>query len=215
MLRIHQIANAQHAKSYYTASDYFLDTPGHWIGKGAELLGLSGRCDQRDFNAMCDNVNPATELPLTVLTRDGRRTGWDFNFNATKSVSIARELAGDERVEEAHREAVEYAMTQVEKDMGTRVRVGGLDDDRQTGNLVGMHVIHRTTRPNQEDQLPDMSLHSHVVVFNATFDRETLEGGTNRSDKARRPVLRGDLPQPPSRKSAATRLWHSAQGQGV
>jgi conjugative relaxase-like TrwC/TraI family protein len=170
MLRIHQIANAAAAKAYYTTSDYFLDTPGEWLGKGAAMLGLSGRCDQRDFNDLCDNINPTTGLPLTVVTRDGRRTGWDFNFNATKSVSIARELVGDIRIEEAHREAVDYAIGEVEKDMATRVRIGGKDDDRLTGNLVGMHVIHRTTRPNEDDQLPDMSLHSHVVVFNATFD---------------------------------------------
>jgi conjugative relaxase-like TrwC/TraI family protein len=170
MLRIHQIGDADAAKQYYTTSDYFLETPGVWVGKGAELLGLSGRSDRRDFDNLCDNINPATGLPLTVVTRDGRRTGWDFNFNATKSVSIARELLGDELIEAAHREAVDYAIQQVEAAMETRVRIGGRDEDRQTGNLVGMHVIHRTTRPNQDDQLPDMSLHSHVVVFNATWD---------------------------------------------
>jgi conjugative relaxase-like TrwC/TraI family protein len=170
MLRIHPIGNAQQAKSYYTASDYFLDTPGVWIGKGAELLGLKGRCEQNDFNNLCDNKHPATGEKLTVLMRDRRRTGWDFNFNATKSVSIARELAGDERIEEAHREAVDYAMSHVEKDMSTRVRIGGGDHDRRTSNLVAMHVIHRTTRPNKQDQLCDMGLHSHVVVFNATND---------------------------------------------
>jgi len=115
-------------------------------------------------------MNPATGKPLTVVTRDGRRTGWDFNFNSTKSVSIARELTGNKRIEEAHREAVKYAIGEVEKDMATRVRIGGQDDDRTTGNLVGMHVVHRTTRPNQDDHLPDMSLHSHVVVFNGVFD---------------------------------------------
>jgi conjugative relaxase-like TrwC/TraI family protein len=119
---------------------------------------------------LCDNVNPLNGMPLTVLTRDGRRTGWDFNFNATKSVSIARELTGDTRIEDAHRKAVKYAIGEIETDMATRVRVGGQDDDRKTGNLVGMHVIHRTTRPNKDDHLPDMALHSHVVVFNATHD---------------------------------------------
>jgi conjugative relaxase-like TrwC/TraI family protein len=170
MLRIHQIANAANAKAYYTTSDYFLDTPGEWIGKGAELLGLSGRCEQKHFDALCDNLNPQSGKTLTVVTRDGRRTGWDFNFNATKSVSIARELTGDMRIEDAHREAVKYAIGKIETDMATRVRVGGQDDDRRTGNLVGMHVIHRTTRPNRDDHLPDMALHSHVVVFNATHD---------------------------------------------
>jgi conjugative relaxase-like TrwC/TraI family protein len=170
MLRIHQIANAANAKAYYTTSDYFLDTPGEWIGKGAELLGLSGRCEQKHFDPLCDNVNPMNGGPLTVMTREGRRTGWDFNFNATKSVSIARELTGDLRIEDAHREAVKYAIGEIEADMATRVRVGGQDDDRKTGNLVGMHVIHRTTRPNKDDHLPDMALHSHVVILNATHD---------------------------------------------
>jgi len=170
MLRIHQIANSANAKAYYTTSDYFLDTPGEWIGMGAELLGLSGRCEQKHFDALCDNVNPTNGGPLTVLTREGRRTGWDFNFNATKTVSIARELTGDQRIEDAHRQAVKYAIGEIEKDMATRVRVGGQDDDRKTGNLVGMYVIHRTTRPNKDDHLPDMALHSHVVILNATWD---------------------------------------------
>ena len=170
MLRIHEIADSASAKKYYTTAEYFLDTPGSWIGKGAESLGLSGRATQEDFYALCDNINPKTHGPLTVVTRENRRVGWDFNFNAVKSVSIARELSGDKRIEDAHRDAVEYAVGEIEKDMATRVRKGGRDEDRKTGNLAGMHVIHRTTRPNDDDNLPDMSLHSHVVIFNATKD---------------------------------------------
>ena len=94
----------------------------------------------------------------------------DFNFNATKSVSLALELTGDKRVIEAHKEAVRYAMAAIETDMETRVRVGGKNENRTTGNIIGMQVVHRTTRPNKDDQLPDMSLHSHVVMFNATHD---------------------------------------------
>ena len=134
------------------------------------MLGLSGTAKKEAFEQLCDNINPLTEQSLTPKTVDGRRVGWDFNFNAVKSVSIARELAVDPRIEAAHREAVDYAMKHVEKDFATRVRVGGKDEDRITGNLVGMHVIHRTTRPNKQDGLPDMALHSHVVIFNATFD---------------------------------------------
>ena len=65
----------------------------------------------------------------------------DLTFNSTKSVGIARELAGpdnagDPRIEEAHREAVRYAMGFVECDIRGRVRVGGKDEDRVTGNMV-------------------------------------------------------------------------------
>lgn len=65
----------------------------------------------------------------------------DFAFNSTKSVGIARELAGidnagDARTEQTHREAVGYAMGLIEQDMQTLVRVGGAAHDRVTGDLV-------------------------------------------------------------------------------
>ena len=44
--------------------------------------------------------------------------------------------AGDQRIEDAHREAVAYAMKHIETDMQGRVRVGGADHDRVTGNLM-------------------------------------------------------------------------------
>ena len=130
---------------------------------------------QEDFFALCDNLDPRTGQPLTTYTRDGRRVGIDFNFNSTKSVGIIRELAGDEnqgdhRVEAAHRDAVAYAMRYVEAEMRGRVREGGKNEDRVTGNMVAMRVTHRDTRINGDDAMPDMSLHDHVVVFNATYD---------------------------------------------
>ena len=140
------------------------------VWRGAERLGLRGRATEGDFSAVCDNLNPVTGGNLTARTLDGRRVGWDFNFNSSKSVGIALELTGDMRILKAHREAVAVAMAQVEEDMLTRVRAGGKDENRPTGNIVAMRVTHRTTRPNEDDKTPDMELHDHVVVFNATFD---------------------------------------------
>ena len=82
---------------------------------------------------------------LTAKQLDNRRVGWDFNFNATKSVSLALELTGDERILEAHRNAVKEAVRHIESDMKTRVRAGGKDEDRTTGNLIAFRVTHRTT----------------------------------------------------------------------
>lgn len=176
MLRTHWITNAAGAKAYYQASDYYATSRGDWLGRGAEMLGLQGEARKEDFFALCDNLDPRTGLPLTTYTRDGRRVGIDLNFNSTKSVGIVRELSGennqgDDRVEAAHREAVAYAMRYVEAEMRGRVRVGGKDEDRLTGNMVAMRVTHRDTRISGEDAMPDMSLHDHVVVFNATYDR--------------------------------------------
>ncbi len=170
MLRIREIANSDAAKSYYQQSDYYLEVPGEWLGRGAERLGLRGVARAEDFSAVCDNMNPATGGNLTAKTVNGRRVGWDFNFNSSKSVGITLELTGDMGILKAHREAVRYAMAHVEDDMLTRVRTGGKDEDRPTGNIIAMRVTHRTTRPNEDDKIPDMELHDHVVVFNATFD---------------------------------------------
>ncbi len=138
------------------------------------MLGLENPARAEDFDKLCDNIDPRTGQKLRPLAREGERVGMDLTFNATKSVSLARELAGpdnagDPRIEEAHREAVRYVMEKIESEIQTRVR-GGRDGDRVTGNMVAWHVTHRDTRINADDQHPDMSLHSHVFVLNTTYD---------------------------------------------
>src|SRR4051812_48280714 len=101
------------AKAYYRSSDYYATCPGDWLGKGAEMLGLTGNTSPEQFDSLADNLDPRTGQPLTTYTRDGRRVGLDMTFNSTKSVGIARELAGpdnagDPRIEAAHREAVAF-----------------------------------------------------------------------------------------------------------
>ena len=59
-------------------------------------------------------------------------------------------------------------MEELERDAATRVRAGGRDSNRTTGNLVWAEFIHFTARP--EDGTPDPHLHGHCFVFNATFD---------------------------------------------
>jgi conjugative relaxase-like TrwC/TraI family protein len=177
MLRIRHKTDAQAVKNYMRQSDYYLETAGDWMGKGAARLGLTGRARQEDFDALCDNLRPDGS-PLTAKTVEGRRIGYDFNFNAVKSVGIAREIIGHydpaegQRIEDAHRQAVAYAMGFVEEDMAVRVRSGGRDDDETTGNMIAMRATHRTTRPNEDDHTPDMLLHDHVFVINASFDKD-------------------------------------------
>ncbi len=169
------MTSAAAAKSYYRNSDYYASVPGDWQGKGAKSLGLTGQARAEDFDALADNLHPLTGEPLTTYTRDGRRVGLDMTFNATKSVSIARELAGggnlgDPRIEAAHREAVAYTVGLIEAEMQGRVRAGGRQENRTTGNLVAYRVTHRDTRINADDQRPDCQLHDHCFIFNATYD---------------------------------------------
>ncbi|MFO0958263.1 MAG: MobF family relaxase [Isosphaeraceae bacterium] len=175
MLRTHWMTSASAAKAYVRAADYHAASPGQWVGGLREPLGLGGQSTFEQFDALADNRHPLTGDLLRPLARDNGRIGLDMTFNSSKSVGIAREMAGldnagDPRIETAHNEAVAYAMSFVEKDMRARVRVGGENTDRITGNMIAHLQTHRDTRILAEDQLPDMSLHTHAFVFNLTHD---------------------------------------------
>lgn len=127
------------------------------------MLGLSGPARTEDFDNLVDNINPLTGALLRPSATEDGRIGLDMTFSSTKSVGIARELAGpenlgDERIEAAHEEAVAYTMGLIEEDMQARVRVGGANTNRVTGNLLACGFTHRDTRINADDQMPDMSL---------------------------------------------------------
>ena len=66
--------------------------------------------------------------------------------------------------------AVDETMREMEAEMKTRVRMGGKDEDRVTGNMAWAEFIHTTSRP--VDGVPDPQLHAHVFVFNTTWDEE-------------------------------------------
>lgn len=73
MLRMIQSSSASGAKNYYTEGlskeDYYSEGQeivGAWGGKLAARLGLSGTVEKTAFDALCDNVNPATGERLTA-----------------------------------------------------------------------------------------------------------------------------------------------------
>src|ERR1700678_3967482 len=173
MIRISQQDSAAGAKRYYATADYYSEGQelvGSWGGKGASRLGLAGTVDKTSFERLCDNLHPYTGEPLTVRTRTERRVGYDFTFSVPKSVSLLYALSGDEGIMDAFRGAVDETMREIETEMKTRVRMGGRDEDRLTGNMVWAEFIHTTPRP--VDGLPDPQLHAHVFVFNTTWDEE-------------------------------------------
>src|SRR5580704_4121007 len=173
MIRITQQDSAPDAKRYYATADYYSqgqEIVGRWGGKGAALLGLAGTVDKSSFERLCDNLDPQTGEPLTVRTRTERRVGYDFTFSVPKSVSLLYAMSGDQGILAAFRESVDETMREMETEMKTRVRMGGKDEDRVSGNMVWAEFIHTTSRP--VDGLPDPQLHAHVFVFNTTWDHE-------------------------------------------
>jgi len=175
MLIVTPSTSSARAKRYFGESlkrdDYYLggqEIAGQWFGKGAEQLELIGQVDPERYFALCDNINPATGEQLTPRQKQNRRPMYDWTLSAPKAVSVVYELSGDERILSAFRQSVQDTMAEVEREMKTRVRKGGKDEDRITGNLVGAEFIHFTARPVEGRS--DPHLHAHCVVFNATFD---------------------------------------------
>lgn len=171
MLRIHQNRSAAGAKTYYSQADYYSEgheLVGQWGGRGAKQLGLQGEVQQRQFDALCDNQDPRDGRPLSVRTKTDRTVLYDFNWHVPKGVSLAYALNRDDRIVDAFRQSVEETMTELEVEAKTRVRTGGRNEERVTGNLVWATFIHTTARP--VGGVSDPHLHAHCCVFNNTFD---------------------------------------------
>ncbi|MFO0849832.1 MAG: MobF family relaxase [Gemmataceae bacterium] len=171
MLRITQQQSATAAKRYYSTADYYTEGQelvGRWGGRAAEQLGLAGEVGQVAFEHLCDNLHPDTGRPLTARTRSDRTVGYDFTFSVPKSVSLLYARTRDAEILGAFREAVSETMAEIEAEMKARVRKGGRDEDRQTGNMVWAEFTHTTARP--VDGVPDPQLHAHCFAFNATYD---------------------------------------------
>lgn len=175
MLRITNSASAAGAKEYFDKSlryaDYYAEGQeivGTWHGEAAVRLGLNGPVTREAFRALIDNLHPITGDKLTPRVKTNRRPGTDFTFNAPKSVSLLHAVTGDERIVAGFRRAVAAAMQEVERDVATRVRTFGRNEDRTTGNLAWAEFLHLTARP--VSGVPDPHLHVHAYVPNLTFD---------------------------------------------
>lgn len=171
MLRIFQQRSAAGAKTYYSQADYYSEGHeliGQWGGRGAQQLGLTGEVQQRDFDALCDNLDPRDGRALSVRTKTDRTVLYDFNWHVPKGASLAFALNRDERILDAFRSSVQETMQELEAEAKTRVRTQGRNEERSTGNLVWATFVHTTARP--VEGLSDPHLHAHCCVFNQTYD---------------------------------------------
>ena len=99
-----------------------------------------------------------------MLNVANRRIFYDFTFSPPKSVSIQALIANDKRLLESHTRAVRVAVNELQHFAGTRIHQGLNISERLTGNVVCATFRHDTSRAL------DPHLHTHCVMFNATFD---------------------------------------------
>jgi conjugative relaxase-like TrwC/TraI family protein len=187
MLNISKPLSASQAQTYhqkeFTAAEqnYWKqgDTiQGEWHGKLADTFELSGAVGAEEFARLSEGQHPQTGKQLVshrtvheYRNADGKmvspvehRAGWDATFSAPKSISLTALVGGDDRVREAHREAVNVALTELER--YTQARIGGNNPAETTGQIVAAKFEHDTARPVDGYAAPQ--LHTHVVVFNMT-----------------------------------------------
>ena len=174
----YSLNNAQNYFAEHLAvGDYYQEgqnVAGEWFGIGAQSLGLNGKIREADFLALCENQNPKSGGSLTRRTNsvremDGataanRRIFYDFTFSPPKSISLLALLAEDKRIVEAHSRAIQIALSEFESFAATRVRKNNADGSRLTRNMIAGLFTHDTSRAL------DPHLHTHCIVFNATFD---------------------------------------------
>jgi conjugative relaxase-like TrwC/TraI family protein len=182
-------AQTYHAKEFTSAEQNYWkqdDTIlGEWHGRLAEKFGLAGAVDANEFALLTEGQHPHTGEQLVrhrvvqeYEAADGKtiapvehRAGWDATFSAPKSVSLTALVGGDDRVREAHREAVNVALNELER--YTQARIGGNHVAETTGQFVAAKFEHDTARPVDGYAAPQ--LHTHTVIFNMT---EREDGST-------------------------------------
>jgi conjugative relaxase-like TrwC/TraI family protein len=187
MLRISKALSASQAQTYhareFTSPDQSYwsrgqEVPGEWQGQLAERFGLSGSVGAEEFARLSEGQHPLTGDQLVqhrqayeYQSADGKtiksvehRAGWDATFSAPKSISLTALVGGDERIREAHRQAVTTALTELER--YTQARIGGNHPAETTGQFVAAKFEHDTARPVDGYAAPQ--LHTHAVIFNVT-----------------------------------------------
>jgi conjugative relaxase-like TrwC/TraI family protein len=187
MLIISNLFSAAKAQAYYAkefaAAEQNCWRPAdkiqdEWRGKLAQKFGLTGAVGAEAFARLSEGQHPHTGEQLVrhravyaYRTKDGRtvatvahRAAWDATFTAPKSVSLTALVGGDDRVREAHREAVACALSAFER--YTQVRSAVHRSAETTGQFVTATFEHDTSRPVDGYAAPH--LHTHAVIFNLT-----------------------------------------------
>nr|AKN40165.1 IncF plasmid conjugative transfer DNA-nicking and unwinding protein TraI [Vibrio tasmaniensis] len=137
-----------------------------WHGKLAIEAGLAGKPVEQ---ATLESVLSGSLGGETIKgKRDDHKSGFDLTFSAPKTVSVLALVSGDNRLIEAHNNAVKFALTELERDVAqfTTINKEGAREFHNTDSMIFAVVRHKTSREN------DPQVHSHALAANMTRDQE-------------------------------------------
>ncbi len=186
MLSVYPISTPQGMSTYYDSDGYYAkgdeqaQLASQWHGKGAGTAGYSGHIKPEDFQNVLDGNTPdGRRLGRTVDGEWKHRAGVDLTFSAPKSVSVMALVAGDERLIEAHNEAVKATLNHIEeKILETRVwdKAAKVQFKERNIEMIAGLFRHEVNR-NQ-----DPHLHTHAVIANMTLPSDgkwrSIEGAS-------------------------------------
>jgi conjugative relaxase-like TrwC/TraI family protein len=178
-------------------SDYYLEGKGVLRGGTFAHMGLKSRdVDLQVFKALESNKHPETGARITQRTNKtqirygidritgerivkdvaNRKSGMDVTLAASKTISMAIVENDNEfgrSIERVCVQAASKAMTFAETLARVSVSGRGAFNERYTGNLLYLSVVHRTARATSQSKVPDMYWHSHHYAFPMSYDPES------------------------------------------
>jgi conjugative relaxase-like TrwC/TraI family protein len=169
MLSLANLSSSSAASSYYEKDDYYAkDSKEHqeasqWFGEGANKLGLKGNVEKEGFkNALEGKLPNGQNLGRQELDGKVHAPGIDLAFSAPKSVSIMAEVYKDNRIVEAHQNAVKEVLQYIEANLvSTRAMRDGIIQYEKVDNIAVALFKHDSSRRL------DPQLHTHCVLLNA------------------------------------------------
>ena len=151
----------------FARDDYYTErgsTPGQWIGRGAETLGLAGSPAPGDLEQLLRGVHPDSGERLAGLREGRKNAGFDLTWTAPKSVSVLLAVGDDivrREILGAHAAGVRAGLDYLEHfECQARRGTGGARIVEAGGytEAIYSHEISRTGDPH---------LHAHLVIANA------------------------------------------------
>lgn len=163
---------------YYSESEVVADidrmTTAVWVGSNSVVKKLSSYVKREDLKSLSRGVLPTSCKGIAKGAaqrirgkkpneEDEERLAHDVVLSAPKSVSMALHLEGDNRLFDAHMEAVLETFELLEREYAqTRIQVNGVRSVVNTGNMIAALMPHHTSRDG------DMQLHTHMLIMNGT-----------------------------------------------
>lgn len=162
---------------YYGQSEVVSDidriTTAVWAGSASIVKTLSKHVKREDLKSLTRGVIPNSVKGIASGAQrirgkkpnqeDSERLAHDVTLSAPKSVSMALHLEGDNRIFDAHMEAVLETFELIEREYAqSRIQVNGVRSVVNTGNMIAALIPHHTSRDG------DMQLHTHMLIMNGT-----------------------------------------------